>query len=370
MSLSEEEIFKLLSLAEQAYTARSFNEFSVTLPVVAQMTCLPSVLLYVSDSRLTSPVVLQYGFGPFEETQIAGMCNEQFQRMLEHPDRDSLRLSALEPWKEIATSLYPLRLKETVIGMLGLRLEGDAAARSEVWKELTAIFANAIDRLADHSKTQRRLAHLTTYLTVSSMIAQPLGLNEVLETILNACTEAASAEGASILLLDENKERFVFYQVEGPSKPILKGAKFPADKGIAGVVLNTQRSEIINDVQANPGFYGEIDLDSGFRTRSMIAIPLTAGEERIGILEVLNKTEGKSFNMEECLILYSIAEEIAYAMRNASVFEYIVNTYCKQRQGLATCKGCKRPLGSWTPCVEVPTRHWHDCLTNLRRFRI
>lgn len=53
-----------------------------------------------------------------------------------------------------------------------------------------------------------------------------------------------------------------------------------------------------------------------------------------------------------CFILSSIAEEIAFAIRNANVFEYVVNSYCKQRQGQNSCKGCQRPLGSWTPCVK------------------
>ena len=50
-----------------------------------------------------------------------------------------------------------------------------------------------------------------------------------------------------------------FYQVEGPAKPVLAGATFPADKGLAGHVLQTQRSEVINDVQNDPRFYGKID---------------------------------------------------------------------------------------------------------------
>ena len=84
----------------------------------------------------------------------------------------------------------------------------------------------------------------------------------------------------------------------------------------------------------------------------MIVIPLVAGEERIGVLEVLNKADGAFFTEEEHLFMVMIAEEIAFAVRNAKVFEYVVNSYCKQRQGQASCKGCKRPLGSWTPCVK------------------
>jgi GAF domain-containing protein len=84
----------------------------------------------------------------------------------------------------------------------------------------------------------------------------------------------------------------------------------------------------------------------------MIAVPLVAGEEKIGVLEVLNKVEGGLFDEDEHLLLVSVAEEIAFAIRNARVFEYVVNTYCKQRQGQRSCQGCERPLGSWTPCVK------------------
>jgi hypothetical protein len=69
-------------------------------------------------------------------------------------------------------------------------------------------------------------------------------------------------------------------------------------------------------------------------------------------LEVLNKTGGQPFTEDERLTLMMIAEETAFAIRNARVFEYVVKSYCKQRQGLNSCRGCERPLGSWTPCVK------------------
>ena len=81
-------------------------------------------------------------------------------------------------------------------------------------------------------------------------------------------------------------------------------------------------------------------------------MPLSAGEEQIGVLEILNKADGGPFTEEERLMVLSIAEEIAFAIRNAKVFEHVVNSYCKQRQGQNSCKGCRRPLGSWTPCVK------------------
>lgn len=203
---------------------------------------------------------------------------------------------------------------------------------------------------------EKQLAHLNTYKTISSMLAQELGIHELLEAALYCSMEAVSAEAASILILDDEKKNFKFYQAEGPVEPVLKTETFPANKGIAGDIVNMDSAEIINDVQNDSRFYGAIDTESGFETRNMIAVPLVAGEERIGVLEVLNKANGESFTEDERLLLSSIAEEIAFAIRNAKVFDYVVNSYCKRRQGQPSCKGCKRPLGSWTPCIKY--RNW------------
>jgi len=205
---------------------------------------------------------------------------------------------------------------------------------------------------ASNRQLLKQTRYLNTYLTVSSMVAQCLDPHELLEAVLNIIMETVSAEGASVLLLDEDQGNFRFYSIEGPAKQCLMAVTFPADQGIAGSILQTQKSEVVNDAHSDPRFYGKIECDFGFVTQNLIAIPLTAGEEKIGIMEVINKSGGELFAEEDRLLLDSIAEEIAFAIRNARIFEYVVNSYCKQRQGETSCKGCKRPLRSWTPCAK------------------
>ena len=100
--------------------------------------------------------------------------------------------------------------------------------------------------------------------------------------------------------------------------------------------------------------YREHGQALSFRTNNMIVVPLTAGEEKIGVLEVLNKVGNEPFYEEERLLLHNFAEEIAFAIRNGKMFEVVVKSYCKQRQGLSTCKGCKRPLGFLDSLRQIP----------------
>jgi GAF domain-containing protein len=349
-----EQAWQLVELVEMALKTRSLEDLAERiLPGVATM-IQSSLVLLVVDPRLPTPRFFQYELQPEAASEIEDLCVEQFDQIVSQPDLPSLSVPASPAW-EIATQLilYPLRIEARCLGLVGLAADEDAIPTSPgVLERLFHSLADVIDRLVECTESERQLSHLNTYLTVSSMLAQPLDLHELLETALYCCIDAVSAEAASVLLLDDEKQNFNFYQVEGPAKPVLMAATFPADKGLAGSILQTQQAEIINDVPNDPRFYERIDSVSGFQTWNMIAIPLTAGEEPVGVLEVLNKVDGDSFTEEEHLLLASIAEEIAFAIRNAIVFEYVVNTYCKQRQGQMSCRGCTRPLGSWTPCVK------------------
>ena len=342
---------QLVELIERTLMARSLEELAErTLPGIAEIAQSPWAFLYIGDSRLSAPCFLQHGFQSQAASAIEKLCVEQFGSV---SDRADFSTSASEMEKAATIPglrLYPLQDEETCVGLLGLTpREGATLTQSDVPERTARLLAHAIGRLAERAKSEREIAFLNTYLNVSTMLAQSLSLHELLEIALYCCMEAASAETASVLLLDEEQEVFRFYHVEGPTKPLLMSATFPADKGLAGSVLQTQQSEIINDVQNDPRFYEE--FDSVFPVRNMIAVPLTAGTERIGVLEVLNKTNGSPFTEEEHLVLRMMGEEIAFAIRNAEVFEYVVSTYCKRRQGETSCRGCDRPLWSWTPCV-------------------
>jgi sigma-B regulation protein RsbU (phosphoserine phosphatase) len=128
--------------------------------------------------------------------------------------------------------------------------------------------------------------------------------------------------------------------------------RFPADKGIAGRALRERRTLVVNDVQSSPDFYGSIDEEHGFKTESILAAPLISGDEVIGVLEAINKIGNDGFDKEDEQMLAAIADEVALAVKNAKIFDYVVDSYCKIRQGESSCKGCVRPLKSWTPCIR------------------
>jgi len=346
---------KIMELIGSALTPGSLDEFGdKLLSGLCRIIPPGPAVLYVSDSRLFAPLFLQCGADTKSALELEKQCAAEFERITAGATSGSDPVSAGPGGRSrVGTVLFPLLVENACIGVIGVSAGRDRGpAPGTLWQGALRLVAGSVDNLVAGAMAKRRLDHLNSYLTVSSMLAQSLGLHEILEAAVYCCMEVVSAEAGSVLLLDDDKTNFIFYQVEGAARPVLQTATFPVDKGLAGSVLETQEAEIVNDVHRDPRFYGKIDSDSGFRTRNMIIVPLTAGEEKVGILEVLNKVGEDAFTEEDRRVLLLMAEEIAFAIRNAKVFEYVVNNYCRQRQGQISCRGCKRPLGRWTPCAK------------------
>jgi GAF domain-containing protein len=352
-SLSWEEADSLIELFDEVILAPSLVVLVETiLPGLIQKTGAAAAFLYLEEPHLCDPLFSQVGLSAQAAIQIQSFCAEHLRKISAASEKRSEPV-AISPSPAFPLTLCPIRCKDKSLGLLGLlRPEEQMMAPGQPLTRFLPLLGHAICSVLDRLALEKQTRFLNTYLTVSSMIAQCLDLSELLEAVLSCVMDTVSAEEASLLLLDEDQVNFEFHVMGGPSGEVLKSSTFPADQGIAGAVLQTQHSEVINNVHQDSRFYGKIDSDSGIVTRNMMAIPLTAGEEKIGVMEVLNKSGGEPFTDDERLLLESIAEEIAFAIRNAKIFEYVINSYCKRRQGETSCKGCKRPLKSWTPCVK------------------
>jgi flavin reductase (DIM6/NTAB) family NADH-FMN oxidoreductase RutF len=346
-----EEALLLLDLGEKMVLARDLRELAESfLGNVAIITSAQATFLSLKKNYLPLNTFFQVGLAPEAVPAIIGFCEERLQKLPPHaePSPETLILpSSPKAWLHS----YLIPREEGNLALFGLLNEDPAPSDAPVIKKALSFFTCALNKMIDHTEHEKQINNLITYLNISSMIAQALDLRDVLEAVLYFCMESFGAEAASVLLLDYEKKNFRFYSAEGPAKPVLLMASFPAEHGLAGAVLASQQAEVINDVQNDPRFFKRFDQESGFVTRNMIAVPLTAGEEKIGVLQILNKFEG-DFLEEDLLFLQTIAEEIAFAIRNGKLFEVVVKSYCKMRQGENSCRGCKRPLGSWTPCVK------------------
>ena len=130
-------------------------------------------------------------------------------------------------------------------------------------------------------------------LQIAVDLASTLNINELLQQILSAAVEFSHAEEASILLYDaQRRELFIRAATNDETEETLREIAVPTES-IAGWVALNRQPIIVDDVHQDPRWFSRVGEALQFPTRSLLAIPMIAKEQLIGVLELLNKKEGR-----------------------------------------------------------------------------
>ncbi|MBA7648777.1 hypothetical protein ES703_56567 [subsurface metagenome] len=180
---------------------------------------------------------------------------------------------------------------------------------------------NKIDNLYRSLESEK----LGTAIEVSSIIASSLNIDEVLALIMKHVNRVTQSVASTLMLLDEHTGELVFSVPTGPKADQLTDIRIPPGTGIAGWVAEHGQSLLVPDIKKDPRFYPEIDRISGFKTKSILCVPLKFKNKLIGVLEVINKTDGSAFTEKDALLLGIFAGQSAMAIENARLYGELKN---------------------------------------------
>jgi diguanylate cyclase (GGDEF)-like protein len=158
---------------------------------------------------------------------------------------------------------------------------------------------------------------LTILLRIGLRLTAERDLEPLLRMIIEETTTVMTAERSSLFLVDREKSEMWARIAQGVDVVELR---FPLGIGIAGTVGLT--GEIINipDAYGDPRFNPEFDKKTGFRTKSILCVPLKNRQgEVIGAIQVLNKRAG-SFSGDDETLLTALSSQAAVAIENADLY--------------------------------------------------
>jgi len=166
----------------------------------------------------------------------------------------------------------------------------------------------------------------------SKLVEISLTLNSTLEPdrlpqlIIKMATDLLHAEGASILLVDENTHDLYFAAATGGDPKELRNIPVPMEGSIAGTIYRKNEPLIINEVAKDPRHFSQVDAKTQLQTRSLIGVPMRIRNEVIGVLEALNKRAGE-FTEEDIRTIEIIASTAAVAINNARLLDALKRAY-------------------------------------------
>ena len=218
----------------------------------------------------------------------------------------------------------PLATNTQMIGVMALGSDQPGKTYSDdelkFFSDIALLAATSIEKTRLFDETNQRARQLAALNEVSSALAGELNLDKLLELITRSAVDILNAEAGSLLLRAEDSPSELEFKIAvGGAGHDLVGSRFSIRRGLVGEVATTGRSVIVNDAARDPRWGGEQSLN-GFRTRNVLAVPLTAKGQTIGVLEILNKQQGRRFDDEDARLLSTFAVQAAVAIENVRLF--------------------------------------------------
>ncbi|KHK02692.1 PP2C family protein-serine/threonine phosphatase [Desulfovibrio sp. TomC] len=178
------------------------------------------------------------------------------------------------------------------------------------------------DAAGDVTPLARKLDNLRRCFALSRLVAESLDLSEVLARIMTTSRQALGAEAASLLLVDEapgpGQGELVFTVAQGPACGRLQsGYRLAPGDGVAGWVAATGQAALLPDAYQDPRFNRNVDQETGYRTRSMVCVPLIYRERIVGVVQCMNKIGGGEFTPDDLEICSLLGAQAAVAIVNA-----------------------------------------------------
>jgi len=185
-------------------------------------------------------------------------------------------------------------------------------------------------------KLSGQIQRLLTSIEASRRAVLPTSNDALLNSIVETAAKIFGAAAASILLVNEAEEVLEFKVSFGSADHDLVGTKFPYDKGIAGYVFMTGQPIATSNVREDKRFDQDFAKSTGYVPNSILATPLISADDRIiGVMEVLDKIDEASFDMQDMELMAMFAQQVALAIDQSQQTETITETLINGLRRLA-----------------------------------
>ncbi len=179
-----------------------------------------------------------------------------------------------------------------------------------------------------------------TLIEINTLINSNYGdATSLLTQILESATRLSAGEASSLILKNEEDGKLYFEIALGPKGRDVKKFSLNPGEGIAGWVAEHGQSLIVNDVETDSRFYGDISKSIDFPTYSILAVPMIVREKCVGLFEIINKKDKKYFTQSDLQWLEIFAVQAAIAIENAKYLEKAREEIGYLRDQISTDRG-------------------------------
>lgn len=168
------------------------------------------------------------------------------------------------------------------------------------------------------NQMDRSRAKFRSLLDIIVAMQTDMGTNSLIFTMTQRSPSVVGADRCTIFMVDQDNKELWAMQGE-------VNVRIPMNAGIAGEVATTGKIVNIPEAYDDKRFNQEVDKKTGYRTRSILCMPIKAGAEVVGVIQLLNKNEGP-FDEEDEEVMSSFLSIAGPILKNSHLYTAVSST--------------------------------------------
>ncbi|KAH0793463.1 3'5'-cyclic nucleotide phosphodiesterase family protein [Histomonas meleagridis] len=174
-----------------------------------------------------------------------------------------------------------------------------------------------IDNQTTYEKSAKKTQQYDSLLQTSTMLTSSDNIKTLLTNLLQIIKQVIDSDCGSIFLVDDALSSLTSYIVDGANLP----PTIPISNGIAATTVKTKEALMINDAYHDPRFNKFIDYTTGYKTKSLLTVPLTSTTGTVyGAIELVNKNNG-DFTQDDFKLLKTFGIFASVIMEKSRLLE-------------------------------------------------
>ncbi len=163
-------------------------------------------------------------------------------------------------------------------------------------------------------------SHLWLLIKAGKQLNSTLDFEELLSLTAGLTRELMGVAACSLLLLDKRREELFFQILSNQRVKEQEAIRLKVGEGVAGWVAQEERARMLNQPQKDPQFSPEKEGDA---SQKMLFAPLQGREKVLGVLEAINRLDGKPFTEENLTLFSAFAEQVGIAIENSRLYNQV-----------------------------------------------
>ena len=168
---------------------------------------------------------------------------------------------------------------------------------------------------------------LDVVYSLSNAIAQATDLNQIYELIIDEVVRLFGVEKVSIMTYDPSIDALRIAAARGLDPVVQSQAIVRVGEGISGKVFRSNEPLLISDIKTS----GIKSASDRYKTRSLMSAPVTCfpmkvGGESLGVINVTDRADGRSFTKEDLKLLTTHSNQIAAYLRILNLSKEVAAT--------------------------------------------